>query len=60
MRKAEVIYASTMEELVQTLNSWFVLLDQDLQGFNLISVSHSHPTEKHPKYSALIFYEQKP
>jgi hypothetical protein len=60
MRKAECVYASTMEELIQTLNSWFALLDKDMEGFNLISVSHSHPTEKHPKYSALIVYELKP
>lgn len=57
MRKAQAVYASTMEELIEILNSWFVLLDDELDGFNLISVSHSHPTDQHPKYSALIVYE---
>lgn len=57
MRKAEAVYATTMEELINILNNWFKLLENDLKKFTLISVSHSHPTEKHPKYSALIVYE---
>ncbi|MBL8283260.1 MAG: hypothetical protein JNJ87_15865 [Acinetobacter junii] len=57
MRKAEAVYAETMEELINTLNSWFNLLGSDLKHFKLISVSHCHPTEQHPKYSALIVYE---
>lgn len=59
MRKAEAVYASTMEELVSTINSWFSLLGDQLEGFEIISISHCHPNEQHPKYSALIVYEQR-
>lgn len=57
MRKAEAVYATTMEELTSILNNWFNLLGNDLKHFKLISVGYSHPTEQHPKYSALIVYE---
>lgn len=59
MRKAEAVYATTMEELTSLLNDWFTLLGRELKDFNLISVSHCHPTDQHPKYSALIIYEFK-
>ncbi|PUV05877.1 hypothetical protein DCD77_06285 [Acinetobacter baumannii] len=59
MRKAEAVYATTMEELLFLINNWFTLLDKDLKDFNLISVSHCHPTDQHPKYSAVIVYEFK-
>ena len=59
MRKAEAVYASTMEELVSMINSWFSLLGDQLKGFRVVSISHCHPTEQHPKYSALIVYEHE-
>ncbi|MFI8146951.1 hypothetical protein [Acinetobacter sp. ABJ_C5_2] len=59
MRKAEAVYATTMEELIFQINNWFTLLDNELKDFNLICVSHCHPTDQHPKYSAVIVYEFK-
>lgn len=60
MIKVESIYATTLIELVQNMNSWIVQLEKDIPGFEVVSISHSNPSETHPKYSALIAYKIRP
>ncbi|RSZ25728.1 hypothetical protein NDM229_006720 [Acinetobacter bereziniae] len=59
MIRVDVISAPTLTDLVHRVNSFILQCENDNPGFEVVSVSHSHPSETHKDFSALIAHKNR-